>query len=102
MERSFGNLQQAHCGEAYLERLELALNATWETTEAALDSQSRKDLVQEQRAWLRFRESSCLLWANGSFGREGQVIHFYECRAAITEARVAHLSKLSKFMREHQ
>jgi uncharacterized protein YecT (DUF1311 family) len=95
-------LQQARCGEAYLWRLEVALNAAWKRTEAALNTRSRKELLEEQRAWLKFRDSSCLFWANGSFGRDGQVIRFFECRAAITAARVSDLNRVAKFVREHQ
>jgi uncharacterized protein YecT (DUF1311 family) len=102
IERSSGNLQQARCGEAYLWRLEVALNAAWKRTEAALNTRSRKELLEEQRAWLKFRDSSCLFWANGSFGRDGQVIRFFECRAAITAARVSDLNRVAKFVREHQ
>ena len=86
------NPEWAECGAAYLKRLDEALNAAWKKTNASLDEQSRTDLLAEQRAWLKFLDSSCRFWANGSFGREGQVLHFYGCRAAIIQARIADLN----------
>lgn len=87
------NREWAGCGEAYLMRLDDALTAAWKKANASFsDRQTRAELLQEQRAWIRFKDASCQFYANGSFGREGQVLHFYGCRAAIIKARISDLS----------
>jgi uncharacterized protein YecT (DUF1311 family) len=96
------NPEWAGCGEAYLRRLDSALNAAWKKANASVDGQSRKDLLAEQRAWLKFRDSSCLFWANGSYGREGQVLHFYGCRAAVIEARISALKGIYELMHQDE
>lgn len=102
IQRSSTNLEWAECGDALLQRLDIALNAAWKKANASIDEQSRKDLLAEQRAWLKFRDASCMFWANGSFGREGQVLHFFGCRAAITKARIADLEGVNEFLHQHQ
>jgi uncharacterized protein YecT (DUF1311 family) len=96
------NVEWAGCGQDFLERLDATLNAAWKRAKASVDAKSQKDLLEEQRAWLKFRDSSCMMWANGSYGREGEVLHYFECRAGITEARISDLNGISEFMREHQ
>lgn len=86
------NPEWAACGEAYLRRLDADLNEAWKKANASLyDEASRAQLLREQRAWLKFRDASCQFYANGSFGREGAVLHFYGCRAGVVEARVSDL-----------
>ena len=112
MDRATINPQMSWCGELYLRRLGAALNVAWKNANASLDQnsrasdtplqESRKNLLLEQRAWLKFREASCDFWANGSFGRDGQIIHWAKCRATITQERIAYLRGISEFVREHQ
>ena len=84
-----------------LDRLEAALNTAWKDAQASVDQQTQKDLLAEQRAWLKFRDSSCRFWASGSYGRDGQVLYFIQCRAEITRTRISDLNEISEFMREH-
>ena len=102
LDNSSTNLEWGECGEALLERLDAALNTAWKGAKASVDQQTQKDLLVEQRAWLKFRDSSCMMWANGSYGREGEVLHYFGCRAGITNARISDLNGFSKFMSEHQ
>jgi uncharacterized protein YecT (DUF1311 family) len=95
------SLEWGECGEALLERLDAALNTAWRGAKASVDQQTQKDLLVEQRAWLKFRDSSCRFWANGSFGRDGQVLHFIQCRAEITKTRISDLNEISEFLSEH-
>ena len=88
------NPEWAGCGEVYLKDLDGALNAAWKKAYASLDGPSRTQLLQEQRAWIKFKDASCQFYANGSFGREGQVLHFYGCRSAILKARISDLQGL--------
>jgi uncharacterized protein YecT (DUF1311 family) len=86
------NVEWARCGDVYLKQLEDALNVAWRKAYASLDDrQSRRQLVQEQRAWIKFKDQSCRYWTNSESGREGQVLHSYGCRGAITDARISDL-----------
>ena len=88
------NTEWASCGAAYLKRLDNALNAAWKKTVSSLDAKSRAQLLREQQAWIKFKDASCQFYANGDFGREGQVVHYVECRAAIIEARISDLNAI--------
>ena len=95
-------LEWGECGEAWLDRLELALNVAWKRAHASVDQQGQKALLKEQRAWLKFRDSSCTFWAEGSYGRSGQVTSFIGCRAGIVEARISDLNDIYESMRERE
>ena len=70
-----------------------ALNAEWKRLMAAVDGQTKADLVDEQRAWLAYRRSACKFWANGEQGREGQVLHYPGCVASVMEQRTGALAE---------
>jgi uncharacterized protein YecT (DUF1311 family) len=101
LDSSSTNPEWADCGATYLKRLDDELNAAWKKASGSLDALSRKKLLEEQRAWLIFRDSSCQLWIDGN-GREGQVLHFYGCRGAIIEARVRDLNGLYGLMHQDE
>lgn len=86
------NTDWSRCGSAYLKRLDGALNAAWKKALSSLEGNGRAQLIQEQRAWIKYRDASCQYYANGEFGREGQVVHYVTCRAAIIEARISDLN----------
>ncbi len=77
-----------------LDRREAALNAVWKAAYADLDADAKKALLDEQRAWIAFKDKSCAAWTTGYFGREGQVIHFYTCRGAVIDERIDYLENL--------
>jgi uncharacterized protein YecT (DUF1311 family) len=93
------NTEWADCGAAYLRRLDDVLSKTWKRVVSRLDKKERAELLREQRAWLRFRDSACAIYLKGYFGREGQVLGAYTCRAAIRRARIADLNALADMMR---
>jgi len=99
MERAQTNVDYQDCGCAELKRQEARLAATWKAAYASLivdsvvtdeERQARQALLEEQRAWIRYKDLSCLHWRHGN-GREGQVIHFYFCRIAVLKERERHL-----------
>lgn len=97
------NFDYAQCGQVYLKRLDAALNVTWKKAYASLDDkQSRMQLLQEQRDWIKFKDESCRFWANSFSGREGQVLHFYGCRGAIIEARISDLNGLYELTHQNE
>lgn len=95
LERSDGtNMAWGICGEAEVERQELRLDAAWKRVSPMLDPKSRADLLTEQRAWISFKDKSCLYFANGQWGRQGQVLDFPACRAAVIAKRADYLESL--------
>ena len=99
MERAQTNVDYQDCGSAELKRQEARLAATWKAAYASLivdsevtdeERQARQALLEEQRAWIRYKDLSCLHWQHG-YGREGQVIHFYLCRINVLKERERHL-----------
>ena len=94
MEAAVTNPDFIACGTALLERRDAALNQSWNEAVADLDVPAKSALLDEQRLWLAFRDKSCGYWRTGAFGREGQTVHFYTCRAAVIDARIAYLSEI--------
>lgn len=88
------NADFAMCGGAMLDRREAELNRVWKEANKDLDPGVKQALLDEQRAWIAYKDKSCLTWTTGAFGREGQVIHFYTCRADVIDARIAYLNDL--------
>jgi uncharacterized protein YecT (DUF1311 family) len=91
IDKTSTNPEWQECGEVYLKRLDDTLNTSWKKAYASLEGESRAQLLEEQRAWIKFKETSCRFYANGSFGREGEVLHFYGCKAEVLKARISDL-----------
>ncbi|KAB2671924.1 lysozyme inhibitor LprI family protein [Brucella sp. ZJ1_1] len=85
------NSAWAECGGAWVKRADSALNAAWKKTYGQADGQTKTDLLAEQRLWNSYKEASCKFYANGDWGREGQVLSFPACRAKVIEARTKQL-----------
>lgn len=85
------NQAWALCGNAWIEREDDRLNEAWKRLLDGASEQMTSDLRAEQRAWNSYKELSCLFYANGEFGREGQVLSFPACRAAVIANRTAEL-----------
>jgi uncharacterized protein YecT (DUF1311 family) len=90
------NPSWSKCGQEWVDREEQKLNAAWKKLNAGLSGQTKTDLLAEQRLWNAYKESSCLYHANGDYGREGQVIDFPTCRAAVIAARTKELEAIDK------
>jgi uncharacterized protein YecT (DUF1311 family) len=79
------------CGGEWVKRADEALNAAWKELRATVEGETATALVAEQRAWNDYKEKSCLFYANGDYGREGQVLSYPICRAGVIEARTKDL-----------
>jgi len=90
------NADFSACGAAMLDRREAELNQVWKQAVADLDAPTKAALLDEQRAWIAFKDKSCGFWSTGAFGREGQVIHFYVCRELVLEQRINFLNSLGE------
>jgi uncharacterized protein YecT (DUF1311 family) len=95
------NADFGECGKAYLKRADDALNAVWKQTYKLASGQTAKDLLAEEQAWIAYKEKSCLFYANGENGREGQVIAFPGCRGAVIEQRTKELVGIGKDLASH-
>ncbi len=85
------NAAWSECGAAWIERADAALNATWKELRSVLAGETAQAMLEEQRAWNAYKEKSCMFWASGEYGREGQVISYPACRAEVIEERTARL-----------
>lgn len=91
------NTEWAECGAALLKREDDRLNVVWKRVYAIPDEKTRADLLAEQRSWNAYKEKSCLLFANGEWGREGQVLHYPACRAEVIAERTKALQAYGEF-----
>lgn len=81
----------AECGGEWMKRADEAMNAAWKKIYGKAEGQTKTDLLAEQRLWNAYKESSCNFYANGDWGREGQVLSYPSCRAEVIEARTKQL-----------
>jgi uncharacterized protein YecT (DUF1311 family) len=91
------NAAWAACGSDYVARADKALNSTWKRVYGATEGQTKTDLLAAQRAWIAFRETACAFYANGDWGREGEVLSYPACVARIIEARSTDLELYGDF-----
>ncbi|WEX76194.1 lysozyme inhibitor LprI family protein [Sinorhizobium numidicum] len=93
------NASFAQCGSQWVKREDDKLNATWKTVFAETSGQTRTDMLAEQRLWNAYKESACAFYANGDWGREGQVLDFLACRAGVIAARTKNLDDYGAFFK---
>jgi uncharacterized protein YecT (DUF1311 family) len=101
MKTATSNVDFSQCGGAYVKRADDALNAAWKQTYKFATGQTAKDLLAEEQAWIAYKEKSCLLYANGERGREGEVIAFPACRGQVLEQRTKDLVGIGKDLAPH-
>lgn len=76
------------CGGAWVDREDARLNVAWKKLTAAIAEDSKEALLDEQRAWLAYRDKSCLFYLdNVEYGQNGRYLSYPACRAAIIEQR---------------
>lgn len=85
------NQEWAVCGGEWIGREDARLNEAWRRLLADVSERTEADLRTEQRAWIAYKDLSCLFHANGDRGREGQVLGFPACRAGVIASRTAEL-----------
>ena len=83
-----GNIEQAYCLTQERERQDRRLNATYQSLLRKLDEHQKKSLVEAERDWLRFRNST-IGFEDTIYGNEivgnlelGQNELFFICRRA--------------------
>lgn len=88
------NTEWGECTAKEVRSQENRLNRAWKKLLPLLDEKSRTDMIAEERAWAAFKDKSCVFYANGEWGREGEVVHFGYCRAAVVSKRADDLEDL--------
>lgn len=83
----------AECGSDWVARADVKLNEIWKELYSNADEITKRELLAEQRLWNAYKEQSCNFLRKGSWGREGQVLHFPACRADIIEERTKQLAR---------
>ncbi|MBB4003200.1 lysozyme inhibitor LprI family protein [Aurantimonas endophytica] len=77
------------CGGAFLEREDARLNQIWHAVMESIGEISKEPLRDEQRAWLAFRDKTCLFYLNEmEYGQNGRYLLYYACRAAVIHSRI--------------
>jgi len=92
------NYDWSVCGGEWLQRADRKLNEVWKLVYGKAEGQTKSDLLAEQRAWNAYKETSCTFYQNDDWGREGQVLHYPNCRAGIIEDRIKQLQEYGKFI----
>ncbi|HZT88914.1 MAG TPA: lysozyme inhibitor LprI family protein [Stellaceae bacterium] len=93
------NLAWSQCSDQEISRQEQRLSQAWKTTFAAMKHHSPKAaalLLQEQHAWVRYKNAACQYYASGTFGEEGKALDYGACKAALITQRIDDLKDLAK------
>lgn len=86
----------ASCGADSIRRAEAALGPALKAALADMPGKAaRQALVEEQEAWVAFRDKSCLLYAGGDFARDAELVSFAVCRSGVIAARTKYLERLT-------
>ena len=93
------NTAWSQCGAMLLGREETQLTAAWKSAFALTSGQTKTDLLAEQRKWITFKDAACSFYANGEWGREGNVLYYPLCLARVISNRTKALNDFAIFFR---
>ena len=91
VEKGETDMDWRECGSTWVERADAELNAMWRELRDTASEESMAALLHEQRAWIAYKDKSCMVWASGEYGTIGSVLYFPPCRARVIEARTGEL-----------
>jgi uncharacterized protein YecT (DUF1311 family) len=90
--------REIECGLEAVARRDAALNAVWKRVYPALqayNAESAAALLEEQRAWIRWKETACTVYvADLAFGLDGQRTHHPLCLIAMIDQRIGELENI--------
>jgi uncharacterized protein YecT (DUF1311 family) len=96
MDRSGGvTVEMIDCMAAELKRQDAALNANYKVLTNQLTPSRRKQLLEAQRAWIRFRDTNCQFYADPDGGTLA-VVEANSCVLTMTASRAQELSQLAQ------
>ena len=81
------NSQWAACAEEELARQDVSLNAEYKTLRASLSMEQKDDLLQGQRAWLKYRDSWCRFTEQGN-SAPGGIVNYGFCMLDLTDKQI--------------
>ena len=88
-------VDMGECGGAWVDREDARLNVAWKKLMAGIAEDSKPALLDEQRAWLAYRDKSCLIYLDQvEYGSNGRDLSYPACRAAIIEQRTEALKSV--------
>jgi len=83
------------CGGAWMEREDTRLNAAWQALLEELPEEGQPMLRDEQRAWLAYRDRSCLFYLDpAAYGSIGRHLSYPSCRAFVIAQRTQALNEI--------
>ena len=94
LDEASSNRGFARCSQSIIDSEDARLNAVWRLTLASLGGSASERgglLLDEQRAWIAFREAACQHWLVPGSGREAQVLHGPLCIAGVIKDRADEL-----------
>ncbi|HET6395566.1 MAG TPA: lysozyme inhibitor LprI family protein [Pseudoxanthomonas sp.] len=86
------------CGDALLQRLDARLNEQWRLAAGYLDGAPRQRLLEEQRAWIRYKDMACRFYLDEGFGSQGASGDFPLCLARVIQHRIDELEGIQRSM----
>jgi uncharacterized protein YecT (DUF1311 family) len=96
MDRSGGvTYEMLDCINAELKSQDAALNTNYKVLTSQLTPSRRKQLLEAQRAWLRFRDTNCQFYADPDGGSLA-TIEANSCVLSMTAARAQELNQLAQ------
>ena len=76
------------CGTEWIDREDARLNEMWQALLAELPEDSEELLRDEQRAWLAYRDATCLFYLDPvEYGQVGQYLSYPSSRAFVIAQR---------------
>jgi uncharacterized protein YecT (DUF1311 family) len=84
-------VEEAGCFARASDAADKELNSLYAQVRSVLSTEERSDLLEAQRAWLKYRELTCTAEYKLYGGGTGGPVTRMACLAAITEERVATL-----------
>lgn len=111
------NSEWAGCGYEEIKKQDQLLNEVWKKISLILkewasskypypscsicgSDQPFASLLEEQRNWIKWKDSACEFWMRGGFGRETEVLTYPSCKATVIAQRVVYLTRLTKVLEE--
>jgi uncharacterized protein YecT (DUF1311 family) len=82
---------EAACFATSAETADRELNRLYEQVRSVLDTEERNDLLEAQRAWLKYRDLTCAAEYNLYGGGTGGPVTRSACMAAVTTGRIVTL-----------
>ena len=108
-----GDLGEAQCWSSAFDRADNQLNAIWPDVLAAARDNDKNfvplhsakpsaevDLIEAQRAWLKYRDAECALESDDAQGGTGQAIISAQCATEQTRQRIKQLQDIAAGFRE--